>query len=261
MTQIDIDELIRILPQLIKENDAVRGAIISALEGVVATKEDIKELIRQMDKRFEAMQQEMDKRFKAMQQEMDRRFNAMEKRFEAIDKRFEAIDKRFEAIDKRFEAMDKRFDAMDHKIDGIATQHNRDYKELRLILDRMEGKEGINFQQTVLELVQTTLQLEKIDPKKIRREIVRDAQGIVFHPGYSTDIDVIIENGNVYLIEVKATARKDQIDHFLQNMKLYRLVQGREITQGIIIALRITEIARDYAQLLGLRVIAGEIIP
>ena len=59
MSPIDINELIKILPTLIRENDTVKGAIITALSGVVATKDDIKELIQQMDKRFEVM----DKRF------------------------------------------------------------------------------------------------------------------------------------------------------------------------------------------------------
>jgi len=53
--------------------------------------------------------------------EMDKRFDAVDKRFEAMDKRFEAIqiqmDKRFEAVDKRFDAAEKRFDALTKRID------------------------------------------------------------------------------------------------------------------------------------------------
>ena len=45
----------------------------------------------------------------------------MDKRFEAVDRRFEAVDKRFEAMDKRFEAiqdqMEKRFDTLTRRID------------------------------------------------------------------------------------------------------------------------------------------------
>ncbi|MDP2815160.1 MAG: hypothetical protein Q8O19_00600 [Rectinemataceae bacterium] len=52
-----------------------------------ATKEDIRLLIAQMDKRFDAMQAQMDKRFEQV-----------ERRFEQVDKRFEQIDKRFEFV-------------------------------------------------------------------------------------------------------------------------------------------------------------------
>ncbi len=49
MPTIDIDELLRILPQLIRENDTVKGAIITALSGVVATHEDIERVIDEFD--------------------------------------------------------------------------------------------------------------------------------------------------------------------------------------------------------------------
>lgn len=55
----------------------------SYLQAEPATKEDIKIILDQMDKRFEQ-----------------------------VDKRFEQFDKRFEQIDKRFEQVDKRFDQL-----------------------------------------------------------------------------------------------------------------------------------------------------
>ncbi|MHA1314154.1 MAG: hypothetical protein ACTSRB_09635 [Candidatus Helarchaeota archaeon] len=85
----DIEKLKRILPKLIRENDEIKGAIITALSGVIATGEDIKELIQQMDRRFEALQEEMNKRFEAM----DRRFEALQ---EEMNKRFEAMERRNE---------------------------------------------------------------------------------------------------------------------------------------------------------------------
>ena len=61
------------LPTLIKENDLIKGAIISALSGVVATKEDIKELIREMDKRFE----EINRRFDALQIQINNNYHEL----------------------------------------------------------------------------------------------------------------------------------------------------------------------------------------
>src|SRR5271157_767497 len=83
---VNIDEFLRLLPQLIRENDTVKGAIISALSGVVATHEDVQELIREMDRRFESMQATMDQRFESMQATMDQRFEAVQTQ---MDQRFE----------------------------------------------------------------------------------------------------------------------------------------------------------------------------
>ncbi len=86
-----------------------------------ATKDDIKLLIGQMDKRFEQM-----------------------------DKRFEQMDKRFEQIDKRFEQVDKRLDFMQSLIYALMglvfaspfiAIYLRDKKEAedRKITDNMKG--------------------------------------------------------------------------------------------------------------------------
>ena len=92
---IDKNELIKLLPKLIREDDEIKGAIISALSGVVSTKDDIARIIENSNRRFEAMQVQMDKRFEAMQVQMDKRFEAMQVQ---IDKRFKQVDERFEAI-------------------------------------------------------------------------------------------------------------------------------------------------------------------
>ncbi|TFG04512.1 MAG: hypothetical protein EU536_04490 [Promethearchaeota archaeon] len=252
MSKIDIEELIRILPKLIRENDAVKGAIITALSGVVTTKDDLKMLIEAMDKRFEAM----DKRFEVMQEHIDKRFEAMDKRFEVMQ---EHIDKRFEAMDKRFEVMqehiDKRFEAMENRYEDLSTS----IKILTLSVARIESKEGILFQNTVLELMKDTLTLEKIAPEKIRKEILRDPLGEIFYPSYTTDIDVLVENDNTYMIEVKSTTASQDISHFLQNAKLFKKITGKIPTQLILITLRINQATYNLARTQGIRVIAGEI--
>lgn len=67
---LDKNELLKLLPKLIREDDEVKGAIITALSGVVATKDDIKLVIEEFNKRFEAM----DKRFEELIKLMNRGF-------------------------------------------------------------------------------------------------------------------------------------------------------------------------------------------
>ena len=234
MSEFDTNYLLKILPKLIKENDTIKGAIISILSGIVATKEDIKDVIREMDKRFEA-----------------------------VDKRFEAVDKRFEAlqiqIDKRFESfllqMDKRFKAMDGRLKKIELTN----KQISLSVNRIESKEGKYLENTVLELMKETLRLENIIPDKIRKEILTDTKGEIFYPGYTTDIDVIVENGNTYLVEVKATTGSENVAHFLQNVALYEKQKGKKITKPIIVTLRINRNTKVLAENQNIRVIAGNI--
>ncbi len=57
------EEFLKLLPKLIRENDEVKGAIITALSGVVATKDDIARIIEHSDKRFETLLEQMNREF------------------------------------------------------------------------------------------------------------------------------------------------------------------------------------------------------
>ncbi len=100
---VDKSELLKLLPKLIREDDEVKGAIITALSGVVATKDDIARMIEVSNRRFEEI-------------------NA---RFEEINARFEGINARFEGINARFEE---------------ARQEREDIKESMIILRETAGE-------------------------------------------------------------------------------------------------------------------------
>jgi len=102
--KMEKEEFLKILPKLIVEDNEVKGAIITALSGIVATKKDINKLLEHSDRRFEKMDQ----------------------RFEKMDQRFEKMDQRFEKMDQRFEKMDEKF----NKIHEILLSHTQALTQL-----------------------------------------------------------------------------------------------------------------------------------
>jgi hypothetical protein len=277
MSKINIDELLKILPKLIRENDTVKGAIISALSGVVATHEDIVELTRTIDKKFESM----DKRFEAIQQQMDKRFESMDKRFESMDKRFESMDKRFEAIqqqmerrtklvDKRFESMDKRFEAiqqqMDNRFQDVITQMNRGFEEARKDREKLEvtilsisSRSGKKLEDLILNLLSDKLIQENIDRSNISREKLVDLNGNIFLQDYRTDIDVVVQDGKTLLMEVKSTADNRDIFHLLKKGELFKQQFDKEYDGLILACLEINRTNFELAIKHGINVIAGEV--
>ena len=167
----DKKELIKLLPQLIREDDEIKGAIITALSGVVATKEDIARLIEHSDRRFEAM-------------------------------------------DKRFEAMDKRIEALQIQIDN-------NYRNLRSAIDHIGDRSGKGLERAVLKLLQEQNKLKDIEISKIEQISMVDSKGLVFVKGFTTDIDVLMENGKTILIEIKFKIDNRDLNHFFQVAKLY----------------------------------------
>jgi hypothetical protein len=268
---IDKNELIKLLPKLIKENDEIRGAVISALSGVISTKDDLKvysermdksfkELIKQMDKRFESMQEQMDKRFESMQEQMDKRFESMQ---EQMDKRFEAVDKRFEELiqlmDKRFEAVDKRFERMLEQMDRGFEEARKERSEIKTSISTLGMRAGFQLEKAILDLLNDKIIQKNINISKIKKVELVDKEGKIFYKNFNTDIDVLIENGNRILIEIKFKPDNRDIFHLMKTAELYRYQTGKDYDSLMIICMEITQRNFQEATKQGISVIAGEI--
>lgn len=136
----------------------------------------------------------------------------------------------------------------------------RSVAELGVHLQRMEGKAGVQLERTILDLMRETLRLENVDPDKVRKEGIRDEEGTVFFQGYKSDVDVLVEDGNLYLVEVKATASREDVSHFYQNAKLYAHTHEHEPRGLLLVALRVHQDAVGVADELGMKVITGRVI-
>ena len=224
MKNIDIDELLKILPKLIRENDTVKGAIISALSSVVATKDDIREIIREMDKRFEAMQKQMDQRFDATQKQLDQRFEAVQRELVSF---------------------------------------HMDVKRLALDVATLSMRSGDDLEAMVRELLADTLTRNKIDVSDVKKVQLVDVKGEVFAPGYNTSVDVVARNGNVHLYEIKYRADQRDAYHFMQVARLYELVNGRKPDRLVMLVLEIssTTLRTILTFPIPIDVIAGSVVP
>jgi hypothetical protein len=70
---------------------------------------------------------------------------------------------------------------------------------------------------------------------------------------------VLVENGNVYAMEIKAKASHADVTRFVQNIKLYELIENKKVTKSFVISLRIDQDIKSYAESKGLIVIAGDL--
>ncbi|TFF94423.1 MAG: hypothetical protein EU544_04510 [Promethearchaeota archaeon] len=266
MSNINIDELLKILPKLIRENDTVKGAIITALSGVVATHDDILELTKTMNERFEKMDtrfEKMDTRF----EKMDTRFEKMDKRFEKMDARFEKMDKRFEKMDARFETMDARFETMDKRFETLIKEMKRGFEEarkereiLRVGIATISSRSGERLEDLVLNILSEKLLQENIERSKISRKELVDREGKVYFDNYQTDVDVVIQDGKTILIEVKSTADNRDIFDLQKKAELFKIVSGEDYDELMLVCLEINRFNFEQAIKQGIHVIAEKII-
>ena len=110
------EEFLRLLPKLILEDNDVKGAIITALSGVVTTKDDIARIIEHSDRRFE----DINKRFEVMQQQMDKRFEALQIQIDTSYKELRSEIRSFGSRSgKSLEASVLKLLQEQHKLSGL----------------------------------------------------------------------------------------------------------------------------------------------
>ena len=93
-----IEQLRRVLPQLLREHPEVRyelwGLMLEAFpsrQELLAFLEELRALREESNRRFEGLQHEIAQRFEAVDQRFETSLREMNQRFEAADRRFEGI--------------------------------------------------------------------------------------------------------------------------------------------------------------------------
>ncbi len=132
--------------------------------------------------------------------------------------------------------------------------------EIRVDVATLANKEGQELETLILKLMKETLLLNNVNPDKIRKETLVDSSGDFFGPNYSTDIDVILENGNVYLVEVKAKADSRDFYYFKRVGQLYERERQRKVSRLIMVSLRINEKTIQHGKYTGIQIISGSIL-
>ena len=153
-----------------------------------------------------------------MQTQIDNRFNEVDNRFNEVDNRFNEVNDRFNEVNDRFDSVEEKIEKNRSEIEknrseieknrvGLAELSKKgedNFKKLQVQFNDLYSRGGTELEKTILELMKETLKLNNIDPEKIRNEKLYDPKGLVFNnTSFSTDIDVLLENGNTYLVEVK----------------------------------------------------------
>jgi hypothetical protein len=286
--------VIQILPQLLCQEPEIAATIEGIiaqqfprrdefnrlLEEVKLLRESMDRRFDQYDRRLELLREEMERRFKQVDQrfeQVDQRFEQVDQRFEQIDQRFEQVDQRFEQVDQRFEQVDQRFEQVDQRFE----QMHQDFLDVKrrlikveagqqILLNKMTGLDawlkattgnlGTEKGQQLEELFALALGygLEHPDLKpeaiRLRQELI-DSEGFAFKKGYITEVDLIAENNQLTVFEIKATAKVSDVDFFALKVELVQAQNPHQTVAGVFISLGAIERVRQRCLQRGLQLL------
>jgi hypothetical protein len=198
----------------------------------------------QMDQRFE----QVDQRF----EQMDQRFEQVDQRFEQMDRRFEQVDRRFEQVDRHFEQVDQRLIKIEGRLEGIdnklidldsrlsyISEDLAGFKDfMRLHFGQFQTKIGKKMEDTIAGALRYALRRPDIQPSSIKlRQFFTDEQGKIFRPGKIIELDILAQDGELTIFEVKSAPKVSEIEYFSDKVDLVRLLQPDKKVSGVVVVL------------------------
>ncbi len=183
------------------------------------------------------------------------RLEAHDRRFEEIMERLSEHDRKFNEIMERLEAHDRRFEEISQKLEAV-------WARVEVTIGSMGRRWGQDLERTVLLIFKEVLEKEGIKPGEVRKFRFRDVKGeYTGRPGTLIDVDVLIEDSELYILEVKSHAELDHIERLADKVPVVERILNRKASKVYLIAVNMDEEVLDRAKELGIRVIYGNIIP
>jgi len=166
-----------------------------------------------------------------------------------VTERFKQVDQRFEQVDQRFGQVDQRFEQLDRKMDDL-----RDWVEL--VVGRMQVRSGRKLEDVVAGTLRLALKRPDITPGKIRlRQKVTDEQGSIGPAGRSYEVDILTDDGQITVFEVKSACEVEDVDRLFDKINLFRTLHPDQKVEGVMVALGVEEEAKARCEQYGIALV------
>ncbi|MBT9149095.1 MAG: hypothetical protein DDT28_00515 [Dehalococcoidia bacterium] len=218
-------EILKGLPELLREEPQLRWEIYEILSAEFSRKEDLREYMRRSDEKFERIFQEL----KALREDSNRRFEAMDRRFEAMDRKFEAMNQELRALR---EDSNRRFEAMNQELRALREDSNRRFDEIRqnfvdlkdwvgIVVGGFQRRAGRYLEDAIAGTLRIALERTDISADKIKlRQKISDDEGVIGPVGRKYEIDLYVTNSSAMIFEIKSYGDREAVERFSDKARL-----------------------------------------
>jgi len=263
--------LLRELPQALLQEAAFNNVVREIAGEMSPGKEEFARLLEvlaefrfEVSGRFDHLDGRMDRQEGRMEH-LDGKMDHLDGRMDHLEGRFDRQEGRLESLYTRTKGAEEKLGEFDLQMKYARRDIARNGSQLSYVIRRMDGLEawikaiegkkgsdkGQNLEETFAMALRFGLQNAGIRPENIRLRVkLTDSEGLVYQRGYTTEVDIIIEDHRWTVFEIKASAEKDDVTSFFFKLKLIRLQQPDKEVRGVIFSCTeersVKECSRDY---------------
>ncbi len=214
------EELLEILehriPDLLDRHPELKWRVYSAFLDVFARREEVAAIMNEL---------------RELRTEFHQFRDETRERFEQIDQRFESLT---HEMRQGFEQINQRQAQMHQELEDL--KNWKDWMEL--VVGRLQTRTGRRLEDVVAGALRYALKRPDIRPESIRlRQKIVDTEGYVFPKGKQKEVDILADNDEYLVFEVKSVVEPEDVDDFADKVALMRKLYPDKNVRGIIVTL------------------------
>ena len=229
--------------RLLHEDPEFKDELRKLLIPEVATKDDLKDILQEIKRLREDFQAEI--------KQLREDFNRMEAEIKQLREDFQAEIKQLrEDFQAEIKQLREDFQA---EIKQLHTEMNQKFQIVENRIASLGGRWGRETEKTIIKALREFF--EKRFNVKIKTWYSVDNSGMVYGHPSSIEVDIVISNGEHWLIEYTARVKRSDVGELYRIAKLYEEKEGVKPSRLYIVSPFVDEDAMHLAGMMGIHII------
>ena len=255
ITREELPDLIREeLSHLLTNVPAFRYQLVGMMVETFAQRTDLQAILERIDaqredfdQRMDEMREDFNRGFAEHSRQMDGMREDFNQRMTEFAERQEEHSRRMEEHSRRMDEFSRRMDELREDFNRGFAQHSGEIRDVDLHVQALGARWGILAEGAFREGIASILTAET--GLKVERYLKMDTEGQVFGQPDQVEIDVVIHNGDCWLLELKSSISRGDVSLFQRKVAFYEREEKVEVKRTILISpyfdLGAEELARD----------------
>ena len=267
------------IPHILEKHPEVKLILWKKLVDSFADKKETESKFEILLKEFHELKKESEQRWKELREESERKWEKLERKWEESERRWKKIERKWEELECKWEKLERKWEESERKWQELKEESDRRWeesqrqwrelkqesdqrwetllKEIHRVdkrIDRTIGalgaRWGVNSEKAFREAIEAVL--TELTNLKVENYLSYDEKGEVFGHPDQIELDVVIKNGEVWVIEIKSSMSKADMYIFDKKVKFFEKQQGKKVNRKLVISPMIEPKAYEVAKKLGI---------
>jgi len=233
------------------------------------------ELKKESEQRWKELWEESERKWEKLErkwEESERKWEESERRWKKIERKWEELECKWEKLERKWEESERKWQELKEESDRRWEESQRQWRELKQESDQrwetllkeihrvdkridrtigaLGARWGVNSEKAFREAIEAVL--TELTNLKVENYLSYDEKGEVFGHPDQIELDVVIKNGEVWVIEIKSSMSKADMYIFDRKVKFFEKQQGKKVNRKLVISPMIEPKAYEVAKKLGI---------